>query len=172
MTTLPFHRLYVFGNSGSGKSSLARSFALETGALHIDLDEFAWTTEIGVRRPVKESVVALREKLREQSAVVEGMYSDLVSALATRDDALIWLDVPLEECVENCKSRPFEPHKWESPEAQDRFLPRLLEFLPEYSDADGALGRAAHAAVFEAHEGKKLRLLSSRGSWRGLSLLA
>lgn len=153
-------QLFIFGNSGSGKSTLARRLALQRNVLHLDLDRFAWTATIGERRELKDSLAAIQAELGEQPAVIEGMYSDLVEQLISPQDELIWLDLPLEDCIAHCKARPFEAHKWESAEAQNAFLPRLLEFLPDYYEVDTSIGRRAHEAVFAAFGGKKRRITS------------
>ena len=53
-------RIVIFGNSGSGKSSLAKALSERKGLAHLDLDTVAWEPERpGVRADASESERAL-----------------------------------------------------------------------------------------------------------------
>ena len=150
--------VFVVGNSGAGKSTWARALARADGRVHVDLDAYAWAGTVGIRRNVSDAAEAIRHHLSGRPAVVEGCYADLVDALAEPQDALVWLDIPLENCVSHCESRPFEPHKWETAAAQDAFLPRLIEFVRAYDSRTDAMGRLAHTALFDRFSGPRARL--------------
>jgi adenylate kinase family enzyme len=157
----PAVHTFIVGNSGSGKSTLARRLAEERGLVHLDLDQYAWTDALGVRRDLEKSLAVLQPILAEAPTVLEGMYGDIVAGLLRPDDRLIWLDLPLSECEAHCRARPFEPHKWESAEKQNAFLPQLLSFLGSYAEREDGLGAKTHARIFEAHIGAKTRVLSA-----------
>lgn len=146
---------FVIGNSGSGKSTFARKLSQQKSCAHIDLDLFAWKPELGVRRELSDSVTSVARQLESQNAVIEGCYADIIDELATVADHLVFLDVPIEQCVEHCRSRPFEPHKWPSREEQDNFLPKLIEHVRGYRERTGALGREAHLQLFQKFKGSK-----------------
>ena len=158
----PDGNVFIVGNSGSGKSTMAKRLAAD-GRVHVDLDPYAWKGEVGVRRDVVDAADAIRAHLGGRPSVVEGCYADLVEALARPGDRLVWLDLPIEACVAHCEQRPFEPHKWASAEAQDAFLPRLLEFVKAYETRTDALGRSAHAELFAAFAGPAERIMSADG---------
>ncbi|MEX1317558.1 MAG: hypothetical protein AB1Z22_10595 [Synechococcaceae cyanobacterium] len=61
---------------------------------------------------------------------------------------LIWLDPGIEVCLENCRARPWGPHKHASAAEQNQRLPALLEWLAGYDERDGELGRAEHRQCF------------------------
>lgn len=157
-------RLFVIGNSGAGKSTLARVLAEPSGRARIDLDEVAFADQVGTRRPLAESLAMLRERRGLASAVVEGCYADLVEALATPDDHLLWLDLPVEACVANAEARPWEPHKWPTAAMQHAFLPQLVEFIRGYDDSPAPTGRPAHRRLFAAFVGTKEKHVD-RPSW-------
>lgn len=146
-------RLFIIGNSGAGKSTLARPLAERLGRARIDLDEVAFLDQRGTRRDLDESIAMLEEREGLGTAVVEGCYADLIEALATEDDHLVWLDLSVDDCVANAEGRPWEPHKWPSAEAQNAFLPKLLEFIATYPDSDAPTGRPA--ALFDHFVGTK-----------------
>ncbi len=110
---------------------------------------------------MSESVRLIREKVGSACAVIEGCYADLVQASATGQDHLIWLDIPVEQCIENARDRPWEAHKWASRELQNEFLPRLLDFIAGYSDDDSPTGRPGHAELFGTFPGTTERRTES-----------
>jgi predicted GNAT family acetyltransferase len=149
-------RIFVVGNSGSGKTTFARALAERLGRPHLDLDAVAFSDQAGTRRPVEASVERLSSTPDfDARPVVEGCYADLVQALAGADDHLVWLDLPVAECVENARARPWEPHKWPSADAQDAFLPRLIGFIEGYPTDPTPTGRPAHAQLFSDFPGAR-----------------
>ena len=76
----------------------------------------------------------------------------------TYSPVLLVLDPGVEACLANCRSRPWEPHKYESKELQDRHLEFLLSWVREYYTRDGDLSLAAHQALFDEYRGPKHQL--------------
>ena len=152
--------ILVVGNSGSRKSTLARRLAGEHGLTHLDLDPFAWLpTEPPTRMALEEAERQIRSALADTEGwVVEGCYADLLGLLADEATELIFLDLPVEVCQSHARSRPWEPHKYPSKEAQDANLSMLLEWIAAYPERDGALGRAAHLELFDRFGGQKRRV--------------
>ena len=74
------------------------------------------------------------------------------------DPVLVLLDPGLEQCVANCKARPWEPHKYASEEEQGAKLPFLLSWVSEYYTRDGDMSRAGHEALFRGYPGAKHRI--------------
>lgn len=156
-------RILLFGNSASGKSTLAAGL-VESGALaHLDLDTLAWQpTDPPQRMPLTESSRLIDEfTAKNESWVIEGCYTDLLEAIADRATELVFLDIPVEQCLENAKKRPWEPHKYASKEAQDANLDMLLEWIARYEKRDDVFSQAAHARFFEGFAGTKTRLSSN-----------
>jgi adenylate kinase family enzyme len=156
-------RIVIFGNSGSGKSTLARALATINRAEHLDLDVIAWKAEEpGVRAPFEDSRSELLRFIERSDAwVIEGCYSDLLKVAATHCTELIFLNPGVEACVENCKARPWEPHKYASPEAQDKNLRMLIEWVREYETRDDEFSLREHRKLFDSHEGRKVEYCSN-----------
>ncbi len=150
----------LFGNSGTGKSTLAKQLVSERGLSHLDLDTIAWAPEVPpVRRALQESAVAIENFLVPlRPAVVEGCYADLLSLVLPRCTQMIFLNPGLERCIANTKSRPWEPHKYASVEAQNANLPMLLQWVSDYATRTDTFSLAAHRALFDAFNGQKIEL--------------
>ena len=130
------HRILITGNSGSGKSTMAAQVAAEYGLPHLDLDTLAWESP-AVRRPLDDSVAAIRAFLdRNPQWVIEGCYTGLLEAVLPHATELRFLNPGVEACVRNCRSRPWEPHKYPSVEAQNQNLEMLIRWVREYETRD------------------------------------
>ncbi|MCA9717208.1 MAG: shikimate kinase [Myxococcales bacterium] len=157
-------RVAILGNSGSGKSTLATRLAREHALARLDLDTIAFEPDrIAVPRAPE---VALAELERFCAAherwVVEGCYRDLIARALTLGAALLFLDPGAQQCLENCRARPFEPHKYSSRQEQDARLEFLLGWVQDYYSRDGDMSHAAHRELFEQFTGPKLRLTEQR----------
>src|ERR1044072_1344461 len=101
-------RIVIFGNSGSGKSSLAKALASLHRAEHLDLDVIAWEAEgLGVRADFEEGEGGLLPFIEGACGwVIEGCYSGLLKVAASYCTEMIFLNPGVEACVETCKARP------------------------------------------------------------------
>ncbi len=155
------NRVVIFGNSGSGKSTLARSYSANLGAAHLDLDSIAWATA-GVRKEVAESIKDLESFVgAHESWVIEGCYGSLIRAAAASASEMYFLNPSIEECQQNCRTRPWEPHKYETEEAQEENLEMLLEWVANYETRNDEFSLQEHRAIFESFRGKKEELKSN-----------
>ncbi len=156
-------RVVIFGNSGSGKSTLARDCCDKYGLSHLDLDVLAWRdTDPPSRLPLGESAAKVQEFLdNNEQWVVEGCYSDLLGLVVTQASEVIFLNPGEETCVSNCKLRPWEQHKYASPEEQNRNLNMLLDWLRQYSVRDDDFSLSAHQKLFDDFSGKKTEFKSN-----------
>ncbi|HEV7905409.1 MAG TPA: hypothetical protein VGO96_16330 [Pyrinomonadaceae bacterium] len=156
-------RIIIFGNSGSGKSTLAMTLASLHRAPHLDLDVIAWEAEQpGVRVGHAESKRELMRFIEKSEGwVIEGCYSNLLKEAAAHCTEMIFLNPGIEACVENCLSRPWEPHKYPSREAQDANLQMLVGWVREYETRDDEFSLRAHRKLYDAHPGKKVEYRSN-----------
>lgn len=156
-------KIIIFGNSGSGKSTLARALSNLHQAEHLDLDLIAWKADQpGVRADFADSRNELLQFIeRSESWVIEGCYSDLLKEAAVHCTELIFLNPGVEACVENCKARPWEAHKYPTPEAQDKNLRMLIEWVKEYETRDDEFSLREHRKLFDSHAGRKVEYRSN-----------
>ncbi|WP_395345304.1 shikimate kinase [Ningiella sp. W23] len=150
-------RILVFGNSGSGKSTLAKQLASKHALAHMDLDTIAWLPgEPPTRQSIGDSHNAISEfTLAHDDWVIEGCYADLLSLLLDKANELIFMNLPVEQCIENAIRRPWEPHKYASKQAQDANLEMLCDWIAQYPNRDDVLSLNAHKRLYNEFEGKK-----------------
>tara|TARA_R110002167_G_scaffold55768_3_gene158303 strand:- start:327 stop:815 length:489 start_codon:yes stop_codon:yes gene_type:complete len=150
-------RILIFGNSGSGKSTLAKKLCDSKGLAHLDLDTLAWDSTVPPqRKSLDESIRQIREFIdSSESWVVEGCYADLLEQLLPLCDELIFMNLPLAECIANAKARPWESHKYESKAAQDANLEMLIEWIKQYDQRTGEFSYSAHRRLFDDFTGPK-----------------
>ena len=151
-------RTLVLGNSGSGKSTLARKLSAEHDLPHLDLDTIVWEPGLVAVMRAPEAIQASLDAFLDahEHWVIEGCYGELVEAVAPRCTRLVFLNPGLEACLANNRRRPWEPHKYASPEAQDAMLEGLQDWVRGYYTRSDAWSYAAHRAIFDAFEGDKL----------------
>jgi adenylate kinase family enzyme len=164
-------RIIIFGNSGSGKSTLAKALASHYQAPHLDLDVIAWEADQpGVRVAHEKSRRELMEFIESSDSwVIEGCYSGLLKEAAGFCTEMIFLNPGVEACVENCRARPWEPHKYPSREAQDANLRMLLEWVREYATREDEFSLREHRKLFDAHAGQKVEYRSNEEVLKSMS---
>ena len=150
-------KVIIFGNSGSGKSTLAKKLVNQHDLSHLDLDTIAWQD---TTPPKRLTIEVSREKILDfihncSSWVIEGCYSDLIEIATPLCSEMFFLNPGVEACIENCRKRPWEPHKYESPEAQDKNLAMLIEWVKQYEIRSDSLSLKAHQKVFDSFTEKK-----------------
>lgn len=153
-------RVAILGNSGSGKSTLARRLAARTGAPALDLDTFAWEPgQVAVPRDPARAAADVAAFCATHGAwIIEGCYGELIRATLAHRPILVFLEPGVETCLEHCRARPWEPHKYASKAEQDAKLAFLLDWVRAYDTREGELSLAAHQALFEGYDGPKRRL--------------
>jgi adenylate kinase family enzyme len=144
-------RVVIYGNAGSGKTTMARTLGLPI--LH--LDKIAWAEPM-VRASLADSLLALNRFIATHDEwAIEGCYGDLVEAAIAYCTELRFLNPGAEVCIANARSRPWEPDYCESAEHQRLYLVPLIKFINEYASVEGEYGLARHRAIFDAFPGPK-----------------
>ncbi len=163
-------KIVIFGNSGSGKSTLAQRYVSHLGFSHLDLDTIAWEAG-GDRKKLAASLVDLRAFMDAHAVwVIEGCYGSLIEAVSREATELLFLNPGTNECLENCRSRPWEPHKYASMVEQEKNLEMLLRWVSAYQDRADDCSLRAHRALFEQFSGPKQEL-RSREAIRNLRIV-
>jgi len=162
-TGITLQKIIIFGNSGSGKSTLAKTLAMNYQLAHLDLDSIAWqNTTPPARLSISKSSILISDFLSANNCwVIEGCYSDLLTLVIPEANEIIFLNLPVSSCVENAKNRPFEPHKYESKDAQDANLAMLIKWISQYTVRSDTFSKEAHEQLFAEFQGKKTMYVSN-----------
>jgi adenylate kinase family enzyme len=148
-------RIIIYGNSGSGKSTMARRIMGEDDLPVLSLDDIAWG-EIAVREPLEKSIAAMRAFIdKHDEWIIEGCYGDLVDAALEYCSELVFINPGVDRCVEHCQSRPWEADKYPTQAEQDKHLAFLIDWVKQYDTRDDEFGLARHRAIFDGFEGLK-----------------
>jgi adenylate kinase family enzyme len=152
-------RLILLGNAGAGKSTLARQLVARQSAARLSLDAVAFEPGSPRRRPLQDSVAAVRQFIAAHDHwILEGCYADILALVLDQADELIFLNPGVETCVAHCRARPWEPDKFPSPREQHDNLENLIAWVRSYPTREDAYGLRRHRELFEAFPGRKREL--------------
>jgi adenylate kinase family enzyme len=85
----------VVGNTGSGKTTLARTLATRLDVPHVELDALFWRPDWEMA-PTEEFQAAVDELIASDGWVVDGNYfGALGERVLARADLVVWMDPPL-----------------------------------------------------------------------------
>ncbi|MBH8581652.1 shikimate kinase [Bisbaumannia pacifica] len=151
-------KIILLGNAGSGKSTLAKRLLDRQPAAWLSLDRVAFR-EGAERRPLAESVAEVRRFIDAHGQwIIEGCYADIIEPILPACEELIFLNPGVEACVAHCRSRPWEPEKFATREAQDAHLEALIAWVRAYETRDDEHGLRRHRALFDGFPGRKMEL--------------
>ena len=153
-------KIIIFGNSGSGKSTLANKLSTAQRLAHLDLDTIAWqASSPPKRKALEDSQLDINAFIQANSQwVIEGCYSDLLALAMVEATEVIYLNLPIATCIDNAKSRPWEPHKYPSKQAQDNNLTMLVDWISQYDRRLDTFSKSVHDTLFQGFNGKKTRI--------------
>jgi RimJ/RimL family protein N-acetyltransferase/adenylate kinase family enzyme len=154
-------RALILGNAGSGKTTWARALAQAHALTHLDLDTLYWqqpAAEDGPRpRPFAAIAGDLDRFCVEQSRwVIEGCYSDCIAHLLAHCTTLHFMNPGARACQAHAAARPWEPHKYSDPAAQQAKLGMLQEWIRDYYRRAAPWSLAEHRALFDGFAGERL----------------
>lgn len=152
----------VIGNSGSGKTWLAKRLAAKAGSSVTHLDDVFWLPGgFDERRDPLEVSGLVDAKRVETLWIVEGVYGNLASQFLPSVPTLVWVDLPWHVCKQRLELRGSESKAHMGGGQSDLGLQELLGWAEAYGSRPGSSSEAAHRALFEAFEGQRFRLRSA-----------
>jgi hypothetical protein len=148
-------RTLMMGNSGAGKTTLARHLAVAAGCPHIDLDSIYWQDQAGLRKRVEPAAKAMVADAAQAPAwVIEGVFGWLLEVARPRASGLIWLNLPWSECKAGLEARGpgYSPSQAE--------YEALLLWAADYGRRQTSSSDAGHRRLYDAFAGRKVTLTS------------
>ena len=140
-------KVIVIGCPGSGKSTFARALHNKTGIPLYHLDMMYWNAD---KTTVEKSVFLERFSVvfEKDEWIIDGNYGSTMELRMAACDTVIFLDYPLDICLDGIKERRGKPRNdmpWIETEEDAEFTefiknyneqqkPKVLELLEKYSD--------------------------------------
>ena len=140
-------KVIVIGCPGSGKSTVSRALHNKTGIPLYHLDMMYWNAD---KTTVEKSVFLerLSAVLEKDEWIIDGNYSSTMELRMVACDTVIFLDYPLDVCLDGIRERRGKPRSdmpWIETEEDSEFIefiknyneqqkPKVLELLEKYSD--------------------------------------
>ena len=150
-------KVIVIGCPGSGKSRLSRALHNKTGIPLYHLDMMYWNAD---KTTVEKSVFLERLSvvLEKDEWIIDGNYGSTMELRMAACDTVIFLDYPLDICLDGIKERRGKPRSdmpWIETEEDEEFIefiknynerqkPKVLELLEKY--------REKHIIIFKSRE--------------------
>ena len=72
------------------------------------------------------------------------------------------MNLSIEQCRENAQARAWEPHKYQSKEAQDKNLAMLLDWISGYETRSDTFSRQSHEVFYDKFNNTKTQITSNQ----------
>ncbi|WP_422048792.1 adenylate kinase [Shimia sp.] len=144
-------KIYVFGASGSGSTTLAQRVAEATGLVHVDADDHYWAPvdpPFSVKNPPQERVRLMREAMGDAGWVLSGSCNGWGESLMAQADLLVFTTLATEIRIQRLRARESKRFGNRIKEGGDMYQIHrdFIEWAKGYDDP------AFHGRNIEMHE--------------------
>ena len=149
-------RIIVIGCPGSGKSTFSRALHNKTGIPLYHIDMMYWNAD---KTTVEKSVFLerLNEALKKDEWIVDGNYGSTMELRMSACDTVIFLDYPLEVCLDGIKERRGKPRS-DMPWCETEEDAEFVEFIKSYNEQQ----KPKVLELFEKYSDKNIVIFTSR----------
>jgi len=149
-------KIMVIGCPGSGKSTFSRALSGKIKVPLYHLDMMYWNAD---KTTLEKSVFLKRLSLvlEKEEWIIDGNYSSTMDIRMAACDTVIFLDYPLDVCLDGIKRRCGKKRSdmpWVETEADEEFI----EFVKSYDKQQ----KPKVLELFEKHSDKNIIILESR----------
>jgi adenylate kinase family enzyme len=155
-------RIVILGNSGSGKSYLARKLGQRLSITPTHLDELFWEPGgFNQKRPQEVVFQDIEDIGKRHQWIVEGVFGELAQRFLDSAECLIWLDMDWEYCQANLLHRGSESSKQLDKAQADENFGKLLAWASQHWTRHDLRSFDGHKGLFDSFRQHK-RILRSR----------
>ena len=149
-------KVIVIGCPGSGKSTFSRALHQKIGIPLFHLDMLYWNAD---KTTVEKSVFLERLSvvIEKDEWIIDGNYASTMELRLAACDTVIFLDYPLDICLNGIKERRSKPRSdmpWIETEEDAEFI----EFIKNYNEQQ----KPKVLELFEKYSDKNIIILESR----------
>ena len=125
-------RIMVIGCPGSGKSMLSKALYSKTDIPLYHLDMMYWNADkTTVEKPV--FLERLSTVLEKEAWIIDGNYGSTMELRIKKCDTVIFLDYPLDICLEGISARRGKPRSDMPWIESDQYDEEFIEFIKNYN---------------------------------------
>ena len=149
-------KIIVIGCPGSGKSTFARALHHKIGVPLYHLDMLYWNAD---KTTVEKSVFLerLSALLEKDEWIIDGNYGSTMELRLWACDTVIFLDYPLEVCLDSIQTRRGKPRS-DMPWIETAEDAEFIEFIKNYNDQQ----RPKVLALLEKYNDKNIIVFANR----------
>ena len=150
-------RVIIIGCPGSGKSTFSRALSKKVNIPVYYLDMMFWNAD---KTSVDRSVLIerLQEVFKKDKWIIDGNYGSTMEFRMQNCDTVVFLDYPIDVCVDGIKQRQGKPREdmpWIATEEDDI---EFIDFIKNYN----LHSRPKVMALIERYSNKKIIIFKSR----------
>ena len=149
-------RIIVIGCPGSGKSTFSRELHKKIDIPLYHLDMMYWNAD---KSKVEKSIFLerLHSVLEKDEWIIDGNYGSTMELRLSACDTVVFLDYPLEVCLEGIRERIGKPRS-DMPWVENEEDAEFTEFIKSYNETQ----RPKVLELLEKHRDKNVMIFTSR----------
>lgn len=153
-------KIVITGNSGSGKTWLAKKIDLPESKI-IHLDTIFWEPgKFDQKREQSKIDNLISQSIKYKEWVAEGVFGELINRFMNEASIFILLDMPWELCLKRLEKRGSESKKHMSRTQSSEGLIKLIDWAQQYYERTNLKSKYGHQQLFESFKGTIVLLKS------------
>jgi adenylate kinase family enzyme len=157
-------RIVILGNSGAGKTWLAKRLGQEFNIPVTHFDDHFWELGGFAQKRDKSTVFAEIDALaRTPNWIMEGVFGELAAIALPKATLVVFLDMPWELCHDSLLRRGSQPERFDDPSRAEEGFQNLIEWAREYSTRGDLRSQKGHQALVNNAQCMKIVLNNRAG---------